>query len=457
MRNFGIMRKILSILMVFAVVMASCNKNTDPSQEEMSSETRVYEFTFQADTANPGLTEAIYKVEHIGDSSGVIYNVDSLRFGTRLDSVVPIITYIANPGVVNYILPDTTIVATGTDTMDLSRGPIIMRVTATDMKTERWYDINLTVHQVDPDLYVWKRLTEHIFTPQYCETKAFYKENKLYLLVNNGLYTQLYLSTNGSQWEQIANQIPTLPTPCDVRDIVLNNNTLYYIANNHLYHSDDALNWDKIDFSETSYTLINMLMSYHNKAWCIIQDQEQLLLATIEGETIVPVTNIPEMPNGILPTHFPISDFATLEFKSSSERPRAMIVGGRSMNGEVVNSRWNIEYSTEGYRIKDFSISQPSFESLTGASIIQYNNHLVMFGGINNDLAMRSDMLYSDDEGMNWYVPDTTKNQLPDTYQSREKQTVIVDKDNNIYIIGGQSQTQTFGDVYRGFLNSINW
>jgi hypothetical protein len=134
-----------------------------------------------------------------------------------------------------------------------------------------------------------------------------------------------------------------------------------------------------------------------------------------------------------------------------------MIVGGRSMNGEVVNSRWNIEYSTEGYRIKDFSISQPSFESLTGASIIQYNNHLVMFGGINNDLAMRSDMLYSDDEGMNWYVPDTAKNQLPDTYQSREKQTVIVDKDNNIYIIGGQSQTQTFGDVYRGFLNSINW
>ena len=183
MRNFGIMRKILSILMVFAVVMASCNKNTDPSQEEMSSETRVYNFTFQTDTANPGLTEAIYKVEHIGDSSGVIYNVDSLRFGTRLDSVVPVITYIANPGVVNYILPDTTIVATGTDTMDLSRGPIIMRITATDMKTERWYDINLTVHQVDPDLYVWKRLTEHIFTPQYCETKAFYKENKLYLSI----------------------------------------------------------------------------------------------------------------------------------------------------------------------------------------------------------------------------------------------------------------------------------
>ena len=52
MRNFGIMRKILSILMVFAVVMASCNKNTDPSQEEMSSETRVYNLEIYLKTYN---------------------------------------------------------------------------------------------------------------------------------------------------------------------------------------------------------------------------------------------------------------------------------------------------------------------------------------------------------------------------------------------------------------------
>ena len=218
------------------------------------------------------------------------------------------------------------------------------------------------------------------------------------------------------------------------------------------------MNWEDINFNATNYRLVNMVMSYHNKAWCIIQEEDNLKLANVAGDTILPVTNIPEMPNGVLPAHFPISDFAALEFNSSSERPRAMVVGGRSLNGEVVNSRWNIEYSAkDGYRIKDFSITQPSFESLTGASIIQYDNRLVMFGGIDSDLALRGDMLYSDDEGMNWYVPDTTHNKLPSTYQSREKQSVIVDKQNNIYIIGGQSQTQTFSDVYRGFLNSINW
>lgn len=81
----------------------------------------------------------------------------------------------------------------------------------------------------------------------------------------------------------------------------------------------------------------------------------------------------------------------------------------------------------------------------------------MMFGGIDNDMNLRSDLLYSDDEGMNWYVPDTTNNQLPDTYISRQKQTVVVDDDQNIYIIGGQTNTHTFSDVYRGYLNSMKW
>ena len=155
---------------------------------------------------------------------------------------------------------------------------------------------------------------------------------------------------------------------------------------------------------------------------------------------------------------WPIADFAALTFQSSSERPRAMVVGGRAKTGEPVNTRWNFEYTSHaGYRLKDFTIEQPQFNSLTGISIIQYDDRLIMFGGVDNDQYWRSNMLFSDDEGMNWYMPDTAHNQLPDTYTTRQKQSVVVDKDNNIYIVGGQSQTQSFSDVYRGFLNSINW
>lgn len=77
-----------------------------------------------------------------------------------------------------------------------------------------------------------------------------------------------------------------------------------------------------------------------------------------------------------------------------------------------------------------------------------------MFGGIDNDLEWNSNILYSDDEGMHWYAPDTASNQLPLEYQSRQNQSVIVEN-KSIYLIGGQSYTTSFSDVYRGRLNSL--
>ena len=72
-------------------------------------------------------------------------------------------------------------------------------------------------------------------------------------------------------------------------------------------------------------------------------------------------------------------------------------------------------------------------------------------------MTWRSNILYSDDEGMNWYAPDTAKNKLPDSYVARQHQSVVVDEHSNIYIIGGQSHTATYSDVYRGYLNHLKW
>ena len=51
---------------------------------------------------------------------------------------------------------------------------------------------------------------------------------------------------------------------------------------------------------------------------------------------------------------------------------------------------------------------------------------------------------------------DSTKNQLPEAYQARQKQTAIV-RDNYIYLFGGQDSRNTYSDVYKGRLNSIDW
>ena len=455
MRNFEFMKHFWYILLLFTAILIGCKNRTTITT---SSEARVNTFNFYTDTLNPGLTEATYKINHNGDT-GRIYCVDSLRFKTCLDKVVPYVTYKATPGSATFFLPDTTIVSTGIDTMNFNQSPIYLRVISSDLSTTLWYKFEITVHQSDPNLYVWDTLTQNFLTQESYETKAFWINNTLSVFVNNGFSTELYQSNDGSSWEQIASQITTLPTPCYVRDIVQHNDTLYYIDGASLYHSTNLLTWSKKDYSNAAYKPITMLLSYNYQPWCIVEDTltQQLMLATLQLDSIYPQTEIEGTASGYLPSTFPIDEFAALSFNSSSERPRAMIVGGRDYKDNIVNSRWNLEYSQlSGYRLKNFSISQPTFESLTGVSIIQYDNHLMMFGGINSDASWRSGILYSDDEGMNWYTPDTTSNKLP--YEAnRFNQTVLVDDSLNIFIIGGQSNTQSFSDVYRGYLNSAKW
>ena len=450
------MRQYLFILFILACSLVACKQS---EVSETSSENRVHTFTFYEDTLNPGLTKAIYKIEdRTYPDTGLIYSKDSLRYKTRLDSVVPYITYKATPGSATFYLPNDTIVSTGNDTIDLTQKPVYLHVFASDMKTERWYKIDINVHKINPDLYVWENLVDNIFPQQNCETKAFYIKDQFVLFVNNGLSTQIYTSKDTTNWAQSNTTLTGLPTPCHVRDIVLHDNQLYYIDKDKLYASADIYNWEETDYSGSTFEPINMLLSYNNLAWCIVQDTttKQLALATIQNNQITPQKNIEDHEDGYIPNTFPISDFAATSFTCSSERPRAIVVGGRNINGDPVNSRWSFEYdpNVKKYSLKDFTISQPSFKTLTGASIIQYDGKLMMFGGIDNNLEWNSTMLYSKDEGMNWQIPDTTFNQLPTQYGNRHNQTALV-LDNSIYLIGGQSHNTSFSDVYRGRLNSL--
>ena len=411
--NLITMRQYLFILFILACSLVACKQS---EVSETSSENRVHTFTFYEDTLNPGLTKATYKIEdRTYPDTGLIYSKDSLRYKTRLDSVVPYITYKATPGSATFYLPNDTIVSTGNDTIDLTQKPVYLHVFASDMKTERWYKIDINVHKINPDLYVWENLVDNIFPQQNCETKAFYIKDQFVLFVNNGLSTQIYTSKDTTNWAQSNTTLTGLPTPCHVRDIVLHDNQLYYIDKDKLYASANIYNWEETDYSGSTFEPINMLLSYNNLAWCIVQDTttKQLALATIQNNQITPQKNIEDHEDGYIPNTFPISDFAATSFTCSSERPRAIVVGGRNINGDPVNSRWSFEYdpNVKKYSLKDFTISQPSFKTLTGASIIQYDGKLMMFGCIDNNLEWNSTMLYSKDEGMNWQIPDTTFNQ----------------------------------------------
>ena len=397
----------------------------------------------------PGLAAAVFTIEERLDT-GLVWNKDSMLYGTRLDTVVPKFAFAATPGSAYLTLPDTTCVLTGYDTLDFSRGPIYLTIQSQDGTNTKVYEIRPTVHQVDPDLYTWTQLTQGIYAADESEQRVVELGDSFVMIKSNGFALHLYSSVDAVAWTDLGE--PTgLPAGTKVRQIISDGTMLYYADGTTVYTSADAQTWTA---NAVAYPVVTMLLYWNERVWALV-DNNGYELAYLDNNALT--------LSGLKPDNrFPVSDFATVTFQSPSLRHRAMIIGGFAESGKSLNTRWNLEYSrhtaeNNGYRLQEFSIDRPSFTSLTGISVISYNSQLLMFGGVDADMAyFGRDILISNDEGLNWYKADTTKNQLPEVYRARQKQTAIV-RNNYIYLFGGQDATTTYSDVYRGRLNSIDW
>lgn len=434
------------------VLMTACETGTTVTTST-SSVAQLTAFSFASNDSMPGLAEAVFTVEDRIDT-GLVYNKDSIRYGTSLERVVPKFTFKVAVGTARLQTPDTTLVLSGTDTLDFSKLPIYLTLTSSDGKTVKVYEIRPTVHQADPDLYSWICLNSGIYAADESEQRVVELGGQFVMMANNGFQNTAYRSPDGATWTALGE--PTgLPSACRVRQIVSDGSKLYYADGTTLYCSTDAKNWT----AQTMPMEMKTMLLYWNELVWVLVDNGGAELATIRPADAVPSLSLTGLrPDG----DFPISDFAAVCFHSASERARAMIIGGFAENGQSLNTRWNLEYSEHihqhgGYRLSEFSIDRPAFTSLTGISVIWYNDRLMLFGGVDSEMSyFGRDILISEDEGLSWVAADTAKNQLPEVYQARQKQTAIV-RDNNIYLFGGQDRTTTYSDVYRGRLNSIDW
>ena len=444
------MRKYLYILIGFlAILLLGCEKNSTTNSK--SSIAKLTSFSFAANDSMPGLASAVFSIDERIDT-GLVYNKDSILYGTSLERVVPKFTFQVAVGTAQLKMPDTTLVLTGSDTLNFEKLPIYLTITSTDGTNTKVYEIRPTVHQGDPDLFVWTRLTDTIqgYPNDESEQRVVELKDEFILIANNGFQNSVYSSADGANWT--GPSTPSgLPAACRVRQIISDGTTLYYAEATDMYTSTDAVNWTK---QTMSYEMKTMLLYWNDLPWVLV-DKEGPELAFFAADSL----NL----TGLRPSQdFPVSDFASVNFNSPSGRERAMIIGGFAENGKSLNTRWNLEYSThitdnKGYRLREFSIDQPNFSTMTGVSVIFYDDQLMLFGGVDaNQTYFGRDILVSNDEGITWTQADTAKNQLPEVYTARQKQTAIV-RNSYIYLFGGQNAQRTFCDVYRGKLNSIDW
>ena len=432
-------------------VAVACSNNSNTTYTP-SSDPTISMLSFTANDSFPALAKAVFAVEERIDT-GLIFNVDSLAYGTRIDSVVPKFTFsgsVVSSAVV--ITPEDTIYLSGKDTIDFSKRPVYIHTVAEDGSAEKWYEIQVNVHSADPDLYVWEKVADEVLPAGFSNQRAVIMRDTMYLFADDGLSAKLYYSVNGKEWTE---KIPPF-TEFDVKNTLVFSDKIYCMYEGEIKRLSSAKSeWQTMSEEKGDMELKQLVFAFNNSLWAIARSKtdNNYYLATI-GEEFAEWKS-----EGTIATDFPISDFAALSFLSPTGRQRGMLVGGFDKDGKCLNTRWNVEYAVgSGYKWENFSIEQPSFSALAGVSIVYYDKHFLMFGGVDEDNKLDNNViLESFDEGMNWSLPDSTHNKLPMSYRTRAYQSALTDSNNNIYLIGGKSRTEVFSDVYKGRLNSINW
>ena len=397
-----------------------------------------------------------------------IVNVDSLPFTSKVDSVFPTFTFKSSAATKlkfpkGYKFKKDSAFISGKDTIDF-RQPITLINYAADGKTPAYYTVKVNVHQVDPELYIWKPVSGNLNSINSINQKAIILNDKIFYYQNDGS-NNVTVSNDGYSWATAT--LSGLPANAAVNKMLQLNGKLFLLQDGTMYSSGDGLNWTSNACSPASYTYKTLLVTLSDSIRALVQsaDQTYRFAASKDGLNWL-INNTVDVPD-----NFPVSDFSSVSFNAPTGKAKALVLSGYSRNNNLLKNNWSTE---DGLYWVDFSTANHTMDTLAiGASVISYDSKLFLFGLRTND--GKTFYKVSNDEGLSWQRTDSIRNVLPVGYLPRNYQSVVVFKpsdlkgvqpigtlpqilqSNRIFIVGGKNGSTTYSDIWTGKLNRKNF
>ncbi|MBR1631303.1 MAG: hypothetical protein IJ680_05540 [Paludibacteraceae bacterium] len=441
----------LALLTAVVITMCSC-LNKAATNYDTSDVCTIASFSLTTPLADSKTAVAAATFSIDNDSTpGLIINLDSLPYGTRIDSCIPAIIFTkAIAAAVIYNQQGDSAFLTGNDTIDFSTTRRI-RVIASDMAHHRDYDVRVLVHAVEPDLYTWEQTATDVYTHPADAQRAFRMDDKICWLVNSPTGQHLYESADGRRWTDRTAELTGLTGQLTFADLTTLNNEAYFSDNDRLYHSADGISWTATDATTLidGYRMERLLFVLNDALWATFsKDGQRTTASSADGQTWT--------LRHALPTPFPTNGFTAVTFQSPTRQDQALIIGGISPDGTTLNTRW---LTADGQTWINLSSEQTGFGARSGAAAICYDNRLLLIGGNDADNApVGQPLLCSQDAGLTWYVPDSAHNCMPDNFKARtDASTLLSASGHSFYIIGGQAADGICSDAWAVRLNSIGW
>ena len=447
-----------SVLIMFFVV-SSCSNDetvntTSPYAYIKSFSIGSIRSSYPAFTAE-GKDTAVYKTISfssypftINQSAGEIYNDDSLLFATKVSKVVVNMNIEGVASIYND--------ATGTydyfaaeDSIDFT-SPRKFRITSTDGSYSKDYTISVNVHQVDPELMVWKEVAGSVgLNPQ----KAIESDGMVYVFgtfADNPVFAILPVGSKAS-WS--AYQVNGFQGTVDFTTVHLFKGRWYALASGDLYASENAVDWSPVSPVPQGNNYVAIIGASDDDGYMWLASNENIY-STADGKTVEATSALPE--------DFPLYGVSTLSYALSHNKNiiRYMLVGYTDEERSDVPKVWS-KLSTENdwvvYDNADNPYPCPAFD---GLAVVHYDNFLYAFGGKgtvgSNEVEAFNSFYISKDNGVVWKAPDGFYQRLPEELKGKKLSFVtFVDSDNHIWIITDDDKAKTLkGKINRlGFKN----
>jgi hypothetical protein len=443
----------LLVLLFITGIFASC---WDNFEERDFYSANILTFSFAAQDTCPDIEDYVFNIDQF---KGLIYNLDSLPYGSKVDYLVPTLTFQSSDG--NVYINDS-LWDSSDDTLDFT-SPVIIKNTSSDGSITRSYKINVNVHQVDPDSMQF-RIMYSKFPTDSPKCKVIYLSDGSYKAFfdagNNGITVWRIAEGNS-----IKQTVSGISEEMNIQSLCVFDSK-YYISSNtgKLYVSTDGLSWshisDGLNFV-TLYGSINRKYIYETSPAYLIG-----LVRNASGDICFARSSdgISWTTGSTIDSDFPVKDYAYVKGKTATGIQFYTIATGLISDGDYSTSLWSTENGLDWVLIqKKVSNAKYFAANRTGASMFYYDNYLVCMGGLDSKGNYVKDIYVSKDQGKAWikapdnWILDPVEEGLAygSAYIERIEDTVN-DKDREfIMFFGGQNSSGTSPVVWKGYLNKM--
>lgn len=446
--NYSLLKNWLLVLLI-SIGFISCLGDSS-SVANPSSDASIKGISILKNDSSPNASSAVFTIDNVLNQ---IYNIDSLPFGTKIDSLYLSLTFGSSLGfIMNDSISESNYLSTTTTKNAYNfTAPVKIKNLATDGETTKEYVIDVRVHKVETYLHTWTKLNSNITSDVSDNQKAVLYKNNFYFFVEKNDVINLFTSTDAINWTN-KNTVKGLPNKIVLKHLLATDNSLYLIGNdNDMYISADGENWENQNIVGSSeYDYAALLFFFKGKIWGIAKSKTDFSVRIVSSTDGI---NWEFSGKKNFHNDFPVKDFAATVFQPQIGPEKVIVLGGKSSFNSDLTTIWSAENILNSDTLKWLNINNTgkNIPAMKNGALEYYGSKLLLFGGSSNTLLIDTIPLRNSlNEGVNWILPDTLINKVPADFIYRTQTSLINDRQNkNLYVIGGKSKNANLSDVWR--------